>query len=161
MNTFTGSRGPTALAQVYLHSAHFYIDGSHRTVWREAGFWISSGDVTVLDEGVSDDVLGAAIIAALDASRVEVPVPPREARLDAPLLTAMGLRSRSLLVTTTRTCIVTREAPDNVLKVEPQRDGSRKGEPSSHVGVPSEAITLHEGATASEIAQAVRRAMSL
>src|SRR5215217_4128290 len=77
--------GPDALVQVYQRADGLYLEPSDRTRRAEAGYWIATGAVTVLAPDASDAVLGDALLRALARSRVEVAVPPRDAKLEAGL----------------------------------------------------------------------------
>lgn len=131
--------GPDALVQVYERNGRIYIEPSDRTRYAEAGYWIATGDVTVLDGEVSDATLGSAVLAALARSRVEVAVPPRDARLEAGLFRAMRVRSRRAAMTGTRSCLVSREPAERAgagaLQVEALHNGGTRGEGRGYRGV--------------------------
>lgn len=107
----SAATGPDALVQVYQRAERYYIEASDRTRYAEAGYWIATGVVTVLAGDATDVALGGAVLEALARSRVEVPVPPRDAKLEAGLFRAMGVRSRRAAMTGTRSCLVGREPP--------------------------------------------------
>ena len=86
--------GPTALAMVYRRETRLFIEASDRTRQLEAGFGVSNGQVRTLNDSVSDHVLGETVLAALASCRLEVPVPGPDAKREAGLFRAMGVRSR-------------------------------------------------------------------
>ena len=153
--------GPTALAMVYRRESRFFVEASDRTRQREAGFWVSNGQVRMLDDAVSDHTLGDTVLAAVASSRLEVPVPERGAKLEAELFRAMGVRSRRASMSGTRACIVTRESPDGRLRVEPQRNGGSSGEDRGYRPMPELARELPADSTAAELGRAVREALAL
>jgi hypothetical protein len=159
--------GPDALAQVYQRPEGFYIELSDRTRMVEAGFWVATGAVTVLAPETTDAVLGDADLRALARSRVEVPVPPRDAKLEAGLLRAMGVRSRRAAMAGTRSCLISREparaasldgpATPARLRIEALRNGGTRGDDRGYQGCPEQPALdrpLDSGAT--DFGQAVR-----
>ena len=142
---------PSALAHVYLRAERYYVEASDRTRATEAGFWVSSGQVVALDGGATDAELGLAILDGLARSRLEVPVPPRDAKLQAGLFRAMGVTSGRAAMAGTRGCLVTRER-DGTLRVEPFGGDAAAAVAAHPVGLP--------GASATTVGQAVRAALA-
>lgn len=141
----------SALVHVYLRAERYYVEASDRTRVTEAGFWVSSGRVVVLDGRATDAELGLAILDGLARSRLEVPVPPRSAKLQAGLFRAMGVTSARAAMAGTRGCLVTRE-----------RDGSLRVEPfggDASAAVAAHSLGLPEG-SATTVGQAVRAALA-
>jgi hypothetical protein len=149
-------RGPTALVHVYARDARLFLEPSNRTRWQEAGFWVATGRITVLDIGTPDDELGNAVLAALASCRVEVPVPPRDVALDRALIAAMGVRSRRAAMDGTRACIVSREAAGGEVTIEPQRNGGTTGEGRGYTPVPEAGVRLPSACTAGQVGAALR-----
>jgi len=152
--------GPTALATIYEREGRYFIEASDRTRWKEAGFWVSSSHVRTLEVAVSDDVLGEALRSALASSRVEVPVPPRNAKLEDALFRAMGVRSRRAAMTGTRACIVTSESTHGDLRIEPQRNGGSSGEERGYRPIAEAALVLPGSSSATEVGRGVRSALA-
>ena len=153
--------GPTALVQVYERAGRCFIEPSDRTRWSEAGYWVSSGRVAVLDTTVGDDALGGAVLEALASSRVEVPVPPRGTKLEAGLFRAMGVRSRRAAMSGTRSCMVTREAPDGAIHVAPLRNGGTSGDGRGYSAIAGRTIALAAASAAPELGSAIRAALAI
>jgi len=132
--------GPDALVAVYARAEHYYLEPFHRTRLAEAGFWIGSGEVTTLSADAADAALGSAVLEALALSRVEVPVPPRGAKLEAGLFRAMGVRSRRASMAGTLACNVEREparsATAPCLRVEALANGGTSGDSRGYRGLP-------------------------
>ena len=59
----------------------------------------------------------------------------------------------------TRACLVTREPPDEALRVEPQRNGGASGETRGYQPMAELAEVLAPACEAPELGQAVRRAL--
>ena len=137
----------------------YFIEPSDRTRWSEAGYWIATGRVTVLDSTTSDDELGAAILDALATCRVEVPVPPRGTKLEAGLFGAMGVRSRRAAMSGTRGCLVTREPPGEVLRIEPHEAADSAPDDRGHGGVPEWIAELPAASLAPNVGCAVWAAL--
>ena len=58
-----------------------------------AGFWVMNGWFRTLSASSNNSLLGDAVLDALDRSASDVPTPPREARPDAPILAALGIKT--------------------------------------------------------------------
>ena len=151
--------GPTALAMLHQRGAQYYVESSNRTRWREAGFWVSSGEVQVLDVSETDEAVGIALLVALAASRLEVPVPDRDGRLEAALFRAMGVRSRRASMSGTRACVLTREPPAGEVRIEPQVNGGSAGEERGYRPLPAKARLLPADASAASVGRAARAAL--
>ena len=152
--------GPTALATIYERAGQYFIEASDRTRWAEAGFWVSSGEIRVLDAAVPDEVLGDAILVALAKSRIEVPVPPREANQEAALFRAMRVRSRLAAMQGTRACVLTREPPEGALRVEPQQNGGTAGSERGYRPMAQAAVVLPPASSATELGRSARAALA-
>ena len=144
---------------VYERAGRYFVQPSNRTRWKEAGFWVFSGLVTALETSATDEKLGMAVLDALSASRVEVPVPPRDAKLEAGLFRAMGVRSRRAAMSGTRACLVMRNPPTGTLRIEPQRNGGSSGEARGYAPMPKLAVERPAESSASDVGGAVRAAL--
>ena len=161
--------GPDALVQVYRRAGHLHVEASNRTRWAEAGFWVASGEVTTLDEHVDDTTLGGAVLDAVARSRVEVPVPPRDATLEAGLFRAMGVRSRRSAMSGTCACLVSREKePIPSLRIEALHNGGTRGDGRGYRALPGQpapvdAVTIIplDVVAPTTLGAAVRRALQV
>lgn len=102
-----------------------------------AGFWITRPPAAVLPDTAPDAVLGAAVRAALAASRLAVPTPRfggGAPPLDAPLWQA-GVRSRRAFMTGTRLAWVAREG--DVLRCTSARNGGSTGPTRGWAALPA------------------------
>lgn len=162
--------GPDALVQVYQRAGTLYIEPSDRTRLAEAGFWIGTGEVTVLAVETSDSTLGEALLRALARSRVEVALSPRDTKLDAALFRAMGVRSRRAAMQGTRSCLLSREPARAAtgggatttarLRIEALHNGGSRGDDRGYRGLPEpSAVELPLDSAGAAIAQAVRTAL--
>jgi hypothetical protein len=81
-------------AEIYHRRACYFLHPSSRTV---DGFWVLTEPCVKLPDACSDAELGDAAVAALGASRNEVPNPPRgdTTSVLGPLLRAAGVKSWS------------------------------------------------------------------
>lgn len=111
---------------VYLREGRIFIQHSDRTVMRTAGFWVGAPPVISLSHTDDPAIIGQAVFDALARSRVEVPVPERGAKPDAPLRAAAGVTSHRAFVTGTRACWVGREK--HAVRIEPLHNGGASGE---------------------------------
>jgi hypothetical protein len=141
-----------------------------RTRIREAGYWIGTGDVTVLAHDVSDAELGEVVLHALGRSRLEVAVPPRGTKLEAGLFRAMGVRSRRAAMTGTLSCMVGREparpaagggkATGAQLRIDALQNGGARGEARGYRGLAEpHVIELPADSPAAVVGQAVRTSL--
>ena len=144
---------------IYTKGGRYFLEASDRTRREEAGFWIATGEVTILAATVSDPELGNAVLATLARSRVEVAVPSRETKLEAGLFRAMGVRSRRAAMETTRACGIARDVPEGALRLEPQENGGASGEARGYRPIAEAAIVLPPSSTAVEVGRAVRAAL--
>ena len=145
---------------VYERAERFFLASYDRTRWSEAGFWIATQRVTVLESTTSDATLGAAVLAALSTCQVEVPVPPRGAKLESALFRTMGVRSNRAAMLGTLACVVTREPPDDALRIEPQWNGGPTGKDRGYSGIPGRAMELPAETDAPDLGRAVRLALA-
>lgn len=159
--------GPDALVQVYQRPAGFYVEPSDRTRTAEAGFWVATGEVTVLTPDATDAALGDAVRRAVAASRVEVAVPPRDAKLEAGLFRAMGVRSRRAAMDGTHSCMVSREpvSPATAgrsdalprLRIEALHNGGTNGDGRGYHGIDGvPALELPVDTSVADLGHAVR-----
>lgn len=81
-------------AEVYHRQTSYFIHASSRTV---DGIWVLTEPCVKLSDACSDEELGDAALAALDASRNEVPSPPPgdSRSVLGPLLRSAGVKSWS------------------------------------------------------------------
>ena len=152
--------GPNALVHVYARGERYFIEASDRTRAKEAGFWVATGHVTELASHASDDEIGLAALHELHRSRVEVAVPPREAKLDAGLFRAMGVRTRQAAMSGTRACLVTRLPATTTIRVEPLRNGGTAGDDRGYAIIADQAIALPANAAPRALGEAIRAALS-
>ena len=76
-------------AAIYRRGNAFYVTGEDQTA---EGFFVI-GSVRRVDATESDHALGAAVLAALEGSRNDVPTPGRDAPVSGPLLEASGTKT--------------------------------------------------------------------
>ena len=152
--------GPNALVHVYAREDRYFIEASDRTRMKDAGFWVATGHVTELASHAADEELGLAVLHELRRSRVEVAVPPRDAKLDAGLFRAMGVRTRRAAMSGTRACLVTRLPDTTTSRVEPLRNGGTTGDDRGYAIVEDQAIDLPANGTAEAVGKAVRTALA-
>lgn len=117
---------PDALANIYLRAGRLFIQGYDRTPVRTAGFWAANGAVTALDATADAVTVGQAVIDTLAQSRLEIPVPEKGAKLDAPLRKAAGVTSERALVAGARVCTVHRYQGE--VTVQPTHNGGTSGD---------------------------------
>jgi hypothetical protein len=103
------------------------------------GFWVANGTHEVLDEGVDDGELGAALRRMLAAARTGVPNPHLGGGSSpfAPMLATLGLRGYSTFLKGTRHVDVEADA-DAVVLTPTRNGGAREG----FVGLPEQAVRL-------------------
>ena len=126
----------------------------------EAGFWIATERVTVLESTTADATLGAAVLAALTTCQVEVQVPPRGTKLETALFRAMGVRSNRAAMLGTVACMVTRDPPDDSVRIEPQRNGGPTGKDRGYSPIPGCVVELPADADAADTGRAIRMALA-
>ena len=117
--------GHARLAAVYALPDAFVVVANHHT---QAGFWLAGQPVTRLHSTATDAELGAAVRAALSASRADLPVPSRAeypAHLRE-LAAAAGVTTWAALDKAARLCTV-EEGVSGVVKVMPHRHGGTRG----------------------------------
>ena len=151
--------GPNALVHVYAREERYFIEASDRTRVKDAGFWVATGHVTELASHATDEELGLAALHELRRSRVDVAVPPPDAKLDAGLFRAMGVRTRRAAMSGTRACLLTRLPATTTIRVEPLRNGGHAGDDRGYAIVADQAIELPATATAKALGAAVRTAL--
>lgn len=160
------SLGHDALVQVYLRGEGTYVEHSNRTRLAEAGYWIASGEVTVLAPDAADQALGEVILQALARSRLEVPMPARDAKLEAGLFRAMHVRSRRAAMSGTRSCLVSREPSGSAstsawqLRIEALHNGGTSGDDRGYSGLPVPVVSeLPLASDAETVGRAVRTSL--
>ncbi len=103
------------------------------------GFWVATERVTRLAAGEPEEALGAAVLAALCASRTGVPAPERSSRNESAAVTAAGYRSYRAFVRDAVLVMVER-AGDTVL-LTPTRNGGPTGEGRGFRAEPVSAVS--------------------
>lgn len=76
-------------AAVYSRGDAFYVTAEDRT----ADGFFNIGSVSSVEANEGDSALGAAIVAALDESRDDVPTPDRDPPVSDPLLKVSGTKT--------------------------------------------------------------------
>ena len=150
--------GPTRLAAVYALPDAFVVVANHQT---EAGFWLAGRPVARLVSTATDAEIGAAVRAALSASRRGLPTPTRAdfAAHVRDLATAAGQRTWAALEKAARLCTV-EELTGGVLKVVPHRHGGTRGADAGYHELAEEAFELAVGDNAA-LGAATRRGIDL
>jgi hypothetical protein len=110
-------------ATVYRRQVSFVVHPSSRT---SDGVWILTEPCVRLSSEASDQVLGTAILAAIEASRTLEPSPANWGDVSSPLLVSAGVGTWSAFVKGTTS--VELEMHAGVLELLPTRNlGSAKG----------------------------------
>lgn len=110
------------LAGIYERKGKLFISPYHKTV---AGYWIGDSETTTVNR---DDAsaLKDAVIAALAASRKDVPTPPRDFDPTASLLIAAGVSSWNTFAKSAKSVAI--ELNNGRIEIIPDKNmGSRDG----------------------------------
>lgn len=137
-------------ATVDHRAAELIVRSYSRTT---AGFWVTNEQYARLPDSVDDDELGTSIIAALDASEHDVPVPSWSGRPLDPVLRELGLRSFGRYMTGTTEVSVTRSSAG--VTVTPMHNGGAK---AGFTEINTDTETINDR-SASTIAATVRRGL--
>ena len=119
----------------------------------EAGFWATNGVILRLPGDVANEIVGAAVSVALDASRQDVPTPAPDADIGRPLLRLFGVRSWGPYMVGTRSVGVRRW--DGNVEVVPTRNRAKDG----FVEMPDAVVTVEAPGDA-ELGAAVREGLA-